>query len=57
MNRHGLIAGATGTGKPKTLQVMAERLSAVGVLVFFADLKGDLLLSCFYFLTSPLGLS
>ncbi|MEP7027633.1 MAG: helicase HerA-like domain-containing protein [Candidatus Eisenbacteria bacterium] len=42
MNRHGLVAGATGTGKTKTLQGMAEQLSAVGVPVFLADLKGDL---------------
>jgi hypothetical protein len=42
MNRHGLIAGATGTGKTKTLQLMAEQLSAQGVPVFLADLKGDL---------------
>jgi len=42
LNRHGLIAGATGTGKTKTLQVMAEQLSAAGVPVFVADLKGDL---------------
>ena len=42
MNRHGLIAGATGTGKTKTLQLVAEQLSAVGVPVFLADLKGDL---------------
>jgi len=42
MNRHGLIAGATGTGKTKTLQVMTEQLSAAGVPVFLADLKGDL---------------
>ncbi|GAA2057814.1 helicase HerA-like domain-containing protein [Leifsonia soli] len=41
-NRHGLIAGATGTGKTKTLQVLAEQLSAVGVPVFAADIKGDL---------------
>ena len=41
MNRHGLIAGATGTGKTKTLQVMAEQLSAAGVPVFLADVKGD----------------
>jgi len=41
-NRHGLIAGATGTGKTKTLQVMAEQLSAMGVPVFAADVKGDL---------------
>jgi DNA helicase HerA-like ATPase len=42
MNRHGLIAGATGTGKTKTLQLLAEQLSAQGVPVFLADLKGDL---------------
>jgi len=42
MNRHGLVAGATGTGKTKTLQGMAEKLSAAGVPVFLADLKGDL---------------
>ncbi len=42
MNRHGLIAGATGTGKTKTLQVMAEQLSRNGVPVFAADIKGDL---------------
>src|SRR5262245_59785681 len=42
MNRHGLIAGATGTGKTKTLQLMAEQLSTAGVPVFLADLKGDL---------------
>jgi DNA helicase HerA-like ATPase len=41
MNRHGLVAGATGTGKTKTLQVMAEQLSAAGVPVFVADVKGD----------------
>ena len=41
-NRHGLIAGATGTGKTKTLQLVAEQLSAAGVPVFLADLKGDL---------------
>ncbi|MBP6572409.1 MAG: DUF853 family protein, partial [Gemmatimonadales bacterium] len=41
MNRHGLIAGATGTGKTKTLQLMAEQLSAAGVPVFLADIKGD----------------
>ncbi|MCB1017250.1 MAG: DUF853 family protein [Acidimicrobiales bacterium] len=41
-NRHGLIAGATGTGKTKTLQLLAEQLSAAGVPVFAADLKGDL---------------
>ena len=42
MNRHGLIAGATGTGKTKTLQLMAGMLSDAGVPVFLADLKGDL---------------
>jgi hypothetical protein len=42
MNRHGLIAGATGTGKTRTLQLMAEQLSAQGVPVFVADIKGDL---------------
>ncbi len=42
LNRHGLVAGATGTGKTKTLQVMAEQLSRAGVPVFLADLKGDL---------------
>jgi hypothetical protein len=41
MNRHGLIAGATGTGKTKTLQLMAEQLSAAGVSVLLADVKGD----------------
>src|SRR6186997_1054424 len=41
-NRHGLVAGATGTGKTKTLQLMAEQLSAMGVAVFAADVKGDL---------------
>src|SRR4051812_36197621 len=41
MNRHGLIAGATGTGKTKTLQLIAEQLSAQGVPVFAADVKGD----------------
>ncbi|MEO5608146.1 MAG: helicase HerA-like domain-containing protein [Ornithinibacter sp.] len=42
MNRHGLVAGATGTGKTKTLQLMAEQLVAQGVPVFLADIKGDL---------------
>jgi DNA double-strand break repair helicase HerA and related ATPase len=42
VNRHGLIAGATGTGKTKTLQVIAEQLSAAGVPVVMADVKGDL---------------
>lgn len=41
LNRHGLIAGATGTGKTKTLQLIAEQLSAHGVPVFLADVKGD----------------
>ncbi|MEU7882641.1 helicase HerA-like domain-containing protein [Microbispora bryophytorum] len=42
MNRHGLVAGATGTGKTKTLQLMAEQLAGQGVPVFLADVKGDL---------------
>jgi DNA helicase HerA-like ATPase len=42
LNRHGLVAGATGTGKTKTLQGMAEGLSLAGVPVFLADVKGDL---------------
>jgi uncharacterized protein len=42
MNRHGLIAGATGTGKTRTLQLLTEQLSAQGVPVFAADVKGDL---------------
>ncbi len=42
MNRHGLIAGATGTGKTKSLQLIAEQLSTKGVPVFLADVKGDL---------------
>ena len=41
-NRHGLVAGATGTGKTRTLQLLAEQLSAHGVAVFAADIKGDL---------------
>jgi uncharacterized protein len=41
-NRHGLIAGATGTGKTVTLQTMAEAFSSIGVPVFMADVKGDL---------------
>jgi len=41
MNRHGLIAGATGTGKTKTLQILAGELSKAGVPVFVADIKGD----------------
>jgi DNA helicase HerA-like ATPase len=42
LNRHGLVAGATGTGKTKTLQMLAEQLSTSGVPVFAADIKGDL---------------
>ena len=42
LNRHGLIAGATGTGKTKTLQVLAEQLCTAGVPVVVADIKGDL---------------
>ena len=41
-NRHGLVAGATGTGKTVTLRVLAENFSAIGVPVFLADVKGDL---------------
>src|SRR5215210_5088713 len=41
-NRHGLIAGATGTGKTVTLQRLAEGLSRIGVPIFMADVKGDL---------------
>jgi DNA helicase HerA-like ATPase len=41
LNRHGLVAGATGTGKTKTLQVIAEQLADHGVPVFLADIKGD----------------
>src|SRR3954468_10368306 len=41
-NRHGLITGATGTGKTVTLQVLAEHFSRIGVPVFVADVKGDL---------------
>lgn len=41
-NRHGLIAGATGTGKTVTLQILAESFSALGVPVFLSDVKGDL---------------
>jgi hypothetical protein len=41
-NRHGLVAGATGTGKTVTLQVLAEGFSRLGVPVFMADVKGDL---------------
>ncbi|HCW07482.1 MAG TPA: ATPase, partial [Cytophagales bacterium] len=42
MNRHGLITGATGSGKTRTLQMIAEQLSAAGVSVFMPDMKGDL---------------
>ena len=42
MNRHGLVAGATGTGKTRTLQILAEQLSDAGVPVFMLDVKGDL---------------
>ena len=41
-NRHGLIAGATGTGKTMTLKMLAENFSVLGVPVFLADVKGDL---------------
>ena len=41
-NHHGLIAGATGTGKTITLRVLAEQFSALGVPVFMSDVKGDL---------------
>ena len=41
-NRHGLIAGATGTGKTVTMKVLAESFSALGVPVFLSDVKGDL---------------
>src|SRR3954471_12499400 len=41
-NRHGLIAGATGTGKTVTLQTLAQAFSRIGVPVFMADVKGDL---------------
>src|SRR6201984_356892 len=41
-NRHGLVTGATGTGKTVSLQVMAEGFARVGVPVFAADIKGDL---------------
>ena len=42
INRHGLIAGATGTGKTKTLQIIAEQLAAQSVPVLMMDMKGDL---------------
>ena len=46
MNRHGMIAGSTGTGKTRTLQLIAEQLSRNGVPVFLADVKGDLAGMC-----------
>ena len=46
MNRHGMIAGSTGTGKTRTLQLFAESLSRAGVPVFLADVKGDLAGMC-----------
>jgi DNA helicase HerA-like ATPase len=46
MNRHGMIAGSTGTGKTRTLQLMAESLSRAGIPVFLADVKGDLAGMC-----------
>ncbi len=45
-NRHGLIAGATGTGKTTTLKVLAEGFSSIGTAVFLADIKGDLTSLC-----------
>ena len=42
LNRHGLIAGATGTGKTKTLQILAEQMANNGVPVLLMDVKGDL---------------
>src|SRR5690606_39762223 len=42
MNRHGLVTGATGSGKTRTLQLIAEQLSAAGVPVFMPDIKGYL---------------
>ncbi|HPF20164.1 MAG TPA: DUF853 family protein, partial [Syntrophomonas sp.] len=45
-NRHGLIAGATGTGKTITLKVLAESFSATGTPVFLTDIKGDLAGMC-----------
>ncbi len=41
LNRHGLIAGATGTGKTKTIQVLSEQLSTFGIPVLMMDIKGD----------------
>src|SRR6478672_7367303 len=45
-NRHGLIAGATGTGKTVTIHAMADHFSKIGVPVFLADVKGDLAGMC-----------
>ncbi len=45
-NRHGLITGASGSGKTITLKVMAESFSSMGVPVFLADIKGDLAATC-----------
>jgi uncharacterized protein len=42
MNRHGLVTGATGSGKTRTLQLLAEQLSAAGISVFMPDMKGDI---------------
>ncbi len=42
VSRHGLVTGATGSGKTRTLQLMAEQLSAAGVSVFMPDMKGDI---------------
>jgi DNA helicase HerA-like ATPase len=52
-NRHGLIAGATGTGKTVSLKVLAESFSTIGVPVFLADIKGDLSGTCEPGATSP----
>ena len=52
-NRHGLIAGATGTGKTVTMKVMAESFSEMGVPVFLADVKGDLSGMCMPGVDSP----
>ncbi len=41
LNRHGLIAGATGTGKTKTIQVLSEQLAQLGIPVLMMDIKGD----------------
>jgi len=52
-NRHGLIAGATGTGKTTTLKVIAESFSAMGVPVFLSDVKGDISGTCMPGTDSP----